>query len=425
MENGALISEKLHDNAEIIEPKEGLSKKLAKGEPLTIKLGFDPTAPDLHLGHAVVLKKMREFQDAGHKIVIIIGDYTARIGDPTGRNSTRPELTEAEIKDNARTYINQLDKILDVDKIEVRFNSEWFDRKNLADILKLMAQTTLAQLLERKDFANRYSEGLPIHMHEMVYPLMQGTDSVEIKADVEMGGTDQLFNNMMGRHLQERFGQEGQVVVCMPILPGLDGVEKMSKSKNNYIGLTEAPEQMYGKVMSISDELLPQYIDLTTSFPKSERELMKAALSEGSTNPMEVKMKVAYNVTEQYHGQEGAEYAADHFYRNVRNKTSAKKDFEQVRFGDLAQGKDAISVIEICKRIRPDDSANQIRRLIKGGALRIDGQKIEDVNMEITAEGDDISIQFGKRGLLKLVRSNDNGDEQPVIPVQKPSDPAL
>ncbi len=412
--------------AEIIEPAGGLKEKLAHKRPLRVKLGFDPTAPDLHLGHAVVLNKMREFQDAGHQIVIIIGDYTARIGDPTGRNDTRPLLSEEEIKANARTYTDQLSLVLDMDKVEVRMNSEWFDRKNLADIIKLMGTTTLAQLMKRDSFKKRYADETPIHMHEMLYPLMQGTDSIEIDADIEMGGTDQLFNNMMGRHLQQSAGKEGQIVMCMPILPGLDGVHKMSKSKHNYIGLTEAPEMMFGKVMSITDEMMPVYIDLVVT--PDTKEALREALSSDDANPMEVKLLIASNVVEQYHSTDAAKLARDHFDRNVRSKDVSTKDARSISVDEIAQGQDSFSVIDLAQAMKPDQSKSETRRQIVAGAFRVDGEKIMDVDFRLDANGIDLTVQFGKRNIATLERQaeNDNGSshelgkEQGSAPGAKP-----
>ena len=286
-------------NVAIAEPEDGLAEKLkvaeAENRPLRVKLGFDPTAPDLHLGHAVVLQKLRDFQLAGHTIVVIIGDFTASIGDPTGRNKLRPPLSDAEIRENAETYLAQLGKVVDIDRVEVRRNSEWHGALSAADILRLMAKVTVAQVMTRDDFRRRFADGLPIHLHELLYPILQGYDSVMIDADIELGGTDQLFNNLMGRHLQETLGKPGQAVITMPLLVGTDGSDKMSKSKANYVGLTDAPEDMFGKLMSISDAMLPNYIDLTGSFADDERRAMRSSLEAGE-NPMVIKKRLAENV---------------------------------------------------------------------------------------------------------------------------------
>lgn len=395
---------RLEDRVEIIEPQDGLRNKVMEGRPLTVKLGFDPTAPDLHLGHAVVLKKLKEFQEEGHNVVIIIGDYTAKIGDPTGRNATRPELNNDQVKENAKTYLDQLGKILDVDKLTVHFNSEWLAKKDFADVIKLLGQVTLAQLLQRNDFATRFENKTPIFMHEMVYPLMQGLDSVEINADIEMGGTDQLFNNMMGRHLQEKRGFPAQVVLCMPILPGTDGKEKMGKSKGNYIGLTESPEQMYGKVMSIPDFVLPEYIDLTTNFSIGEREEIKKGIEQKAVNPMDVKMKVAFNVVEQYHSSAQAALAADHFDKSVRKKQIDEENIMAYDAKEFADQEGGISAVKLGKMINEKDSNNQIRRLIEAGALKVNGQKIDDINFVLPLRGDNVVVQLGKRGVIKINR---------------------
>ncbi len=275
---------------------------MAHQRELIVKLGFDPTAPDLHLGHTVVLRKIRQFQDAGHKSVIIVGDFTARIGDPTGRNKARPPLSEDIIQENAKTYVNQLSKVVDIEKVEIRFNSEWLSKMTCDDVVTLMSNMTAAQLLQREDFSNRYNNNIPISLHELFYPMMQGYDSVEINADIEIGGTEQLFNCLVGRSLQESNGKPGQIVVSMPLLIGLDGKEKMSKSQNNYIALTEEPNQMYGKIMSMPDHLLENYLDLVTDFPPDKIAGMKMSLLEGTLPPMGAKQIIAENIVMQYHG---------------------------------------------------------------------------------------------------------------------------
>ncbi|MEO1336883.1 MAG: tyrosine--tRNA ligase, partial [Myxococcota bacterium] len=275
-----------------MEPKNGLQEKLAlserKGRPLRIKLGFDPTAPNLHLGHAVVLRKLRDFQDAGHHIIIIIGDFTASIGDPTGRNKMRPPLSKEDIDVNCETYINQLGLVVDTKKVEIRHNSDWLGKMDLREMIKLISMVTVAQIMQRDDFKKRFKADMPIHMHEMLYPIMQGYDSVMIDADIELGGTDQLFNNLMGRTLQEAFGKDGQAVITSPLLVGLDGSEKMSKTGSNSIWLTDAPENMYGKAMSLPDKLIPDYLSLATNFDAAKQAELTRAIADG-TNPMLVK----------------------------------------------------------------------------------------------------------------------------------------
>ncbi len=301
-----VTNEMLQKGVAIITPPTGLKEKLEDAQKnqrqLIVKLGFDPTAPDLHLGHAVVLRKIRQFQDAGHKSVIIVGDFTARIGDPTGRNKARPPLSEDIIQENAKTYVNQLSKVVDIEKVEIRFNSEWLSKMTCDDVVTLMSNMTAAQLLQREDFSNRYNNNIPISLHELFYPMMQGYDSVEINADIEIGGTEQLFNCLVGRSLQESNGKSGQIVVSMPLLIGLDGKDKMSKSQNNYIALTEEPSQMYRKIMSMPDHLLENYLDLVTDFPPEKIAGMKMSLLEGTLHPMDAKKIIAENIVMQYHG---------------------------------------------------------------------------------------------------------------------------
>ncbi len=302
----AIINETLQKGVAIITPPTGLKEKLEdaqkKQRQLIVKLGFDPTAPDLHLGHTVVLRKIRQFQDAGHKSVIIVGDFTARIGDPTGRNKARPALSEEIIQENAKTYVNQLSKVVDITKLEIRFNSEWLSKMNCADVVTLMSNMTAAQLLQREDFSNRYNNNIPISLHELFYPMMQGYDSVEINADIEIGGTEQLFNCLVGRSLQQNNGKSGQIVVSMPLLIGLDGKEKMSKSQNNYIALTEKPSQMHEKIMSMPDHLLENYLDLVTDFSTDKIAGIKMSLLEGTLHSMDTKQIIAENIVMQYHG---------------------------------------------------------------------------------------------------------------------------
>src|SRR5690554_7264077 len=283
------IINKLKENVEIILPENGLEEKLEQARKenrkLIIKLGFDPTAPDLHLGHAVVLKKLRQFQELGHQIVILVGNFTARIGDPTGKNKSRKPLSSEDVQHNAETYLKQLSKIIDIDKVKIVFNSEWLDKLSFTEVIQILSKVTVAQLMHRNDFNKRFTENTPIAMHELVYPILQGFDSVEIKADIEMGGTDQLFNCTMGRQLQETFEMDPQLVMCMPLLKGLDGKEKMSKSLNNTIGLTDSPNDMFGKTMSISDDLINEFLELATDFSVEEIESIMKSMEEGE-NPM-------------------------------------------------------------------------------------------------------------------------------------------
>ncbi|KIT14794.1 tyrosine--tRNA ligase [Jannaschia aquimarina] len=365
-------------NVAIAEPEEGLKDKLElaekEGRPLRVKLGFDPTAPDLHLGHAVVLQKLRDFQEAGHTIVVIIGDFTASIGDPTGRNKLRPPLSAEEIDANAETYLAQLGKVVDTDRIEVRRNSEWHGKLSAADILKLMAQVTVAQIMTRDDFRKRFSDGLPIHLHELLYPILQGYDSVMIDADIELGGTDQLFNNLMGRHLQEAAGKPGQAVLTMPLLVGTDGSEKMSKSKANYVGLTDAPEDMFGKLMSISDAMLPNYIELTGDFGDDARRDMLRRLEAGE-NPMAIKKALAANVTDRFHGAGAGADAQAHFERTVQQKAPEAEDHTPLHLSDVPAG---ATLLDLCATATPTQSRGALKRLIAGGGVRLDGEKMDD-----------------------------------------------
>ena len=388
-------------NVAIMEPEDGVTQKLAlaaaEGRPLRVKLGFDPTAPDLHLGHAVVLGKLRDFQEAGHTIVVIIGDFTASIGDPTGRNKLRPPLTAEAIERNAETYLAQLGRVVDTDRIEVRVNSEWHGALSAADILRLMAKVTVAQIMARDDFRTRFSGGLPIHLHELLYPILQGYDSVMIDADIELGGTDQLFNNLMGRHLQEALGKPGQAVVTMPLLVGTDGSDKMSKSKSNYVGLTDAPEEMFGKLMSITDAMLPNYLDLTTTFPKAERAAMTADLA-GGANPMAVKKRLARNVTDRFHGAGAGEAAEAHFERTVQRRAPQAEDHEPLATTGLPT---PCTILDLAARAVPSQSRGALKRLIAGGGVRMDGDKVDDPTSTVEpAPGR--TLWVGKRDRFRL-----------------------
>lgn len=398
-----------HQNVALQTPANGIEQKLELADkekrPLVIKLGFDPTAPDLHLGHAVVLKKMRQFQDAGHKISIIIGDFTARIGDPTGRNKTRPPLTATEVEINAKTYIKQLSKILDMDsaRLEICYNSNWLEPMSFSDVVRLLGKVTVAQILQREDFNNRYTNNIPIGMHEMLYPLMQGYDSVAIKADIEMGGTDQLFNCLIGRTLQECYGMPGQSVISMPILIGLDGKEKMSKSKNNYIGLTDHPNDMYGKAMSIPDTLLPNYLDLATELPITEISKYKTQLEQGRINPMLVKKIVAHDIVRQYHGDDAAVSAEQFFYVQFQRKNDEEKVYTPVSASVIFKDGKPRTIIDVCSALQPETSRSQIRRLIESGAIGINGVKAADPLCEVPAPvTGEIKVRIGKKAFFSI-----------------------
>ena len=403
------ILDELSYGVAIQTPPDGIRVKLEEAKKnnrsLVVKLGFDPTAPDLHLGHAVVLRKIRQFQNAGHKLVVILGDFTARIGDPTGRNKARPPLSEETIRKNAGTYFDQLSKVLDMDpsKLDVRFNSEWLAKMTFAEVIGLISKTTVSQLLQREDFNKRYANNVPIGMHEMIYPLMQGYDSVIINADIEMGGTDQLFNCLVGRSLQESNGNIGQIVVSMPLLVGLDGKEKMSKSCGNYIGLTEEPNEMYGKAMSIPDHLLPNYLDLATDFSCDDIVKLKWQLETETINPMEIKKLVAKNIVKQYHGEAEAMMAATFFYNQFQKKKVDEINYQYINAADMFADANYISLIELCSKLQPNISKTQIRRLINSNAVSVNGEKILDPLKHIDfPTGLDIKLRIGKRGFFAL-----------------------
>lgn len=396
--------QKLKENVEIILPDNGLEEKLdqvkKENRKLIIKLGFDPTAPDLHLGHAVVLKKLKQFQDLGHEIVILVGSFTARIGDPTGKNKSRKPLSIDEVKHNAQTYLNQLSQIIDVDKAKIVFNSDWLDQLPFSEVLQIMSRVTVAQLMHRNDFNKRFTENTPIAMHELIYPILQGFDSVKINADIEMGGTDQLFNCTMGRQLQESFGTSPQIVMCMPLLKGLDGKEKMSKSLNNTIGLTDSPNEMFGKTMSIPDSMILDFLDLATDFSIENKEQIKGRL-ENQENPMEIKKIIAKNIIKQYHNEEHAQKAEDFFVNQFQNKNFDEKVFKPVLISDIQSDSKNISIVDLCAQLKEGETKSAIRRLIESGAVQIDTIKINDPYTEIELKTD-TKIKIGKLGFYQL-----------------------
>lgn len=399
MENNQILKE----NVEIILPQNGLEFKLAEAakenRPLKIKLGFDPTAPDLHLGHAVVLKKLKQFQELGHEIIILVGSFTAQIGDPTGKNKSRKPLSPDEVNSNATTYIQQLGKILDIQKTTIVFNSDWLDQIPFNDVIQLLSKVTVAQLMHRNDFNKRFTENTPIAMHELVYPILQGFDSVEIKCDIEMGGTDQLFNCTMGRQLQEHYKQSPQIVMCMPLLKGLDGKEKMSKSLQNIIGLTDEPNEMFGKTMSIPDTLIEEYIQLTTDFTSNQKENLINDLKNGA-HPMDLKKIIAKNIISQYHNEEAAQEAKAFFIRQFQTKKFSEKTFQPVPISTLNET--TYSLIEICHLLKKTDTKSAIRRLIESGAVQLDEQKITDpyVRVEILPK---TKLKIGKRNFYEFI----------------------
>lgn len=394
----------LQENAAIILPENGLEEKLnqAKKEnrKLSVKLGFDPTAPDLHLGHAVVLKKLKQFQDLGHQIIIVVGSFTARIGDPTGKNKARKPLSAEEVQHNAQTYINQLSKIIDVRKTKIVFNSDWLDTLNFSDVIQLLSKVTVAQLMHRNDFNKRFTENTPIAMHELVYPVLQGYDSVKIECDIEMGGTDQLFNCTMGRQLQEVHQMPAQIVMCMPLLRGLDGKEKMSKSLNNIIGLTDEPNEMFGKTMSIPDALIEEFINLTTDFSSQEKAELLFRMAEGE-NPMNIKKIIAKNIITQYHNSTAANQAEQFFITQFQNKNFEEKEYQSIPINSLSID-NKISLVKLCHQLKNDLSKSAIRRLIENGGVQINNSKITDSSEELELIPG-TKIKIGKRSFFELV----------------------
>ena len=376
---------------DIIEEGE-LLEKLKRGKPLKVKAGFDPTAPDLHLGHTVLLQKLRQFQKLGHVVYFIIGDFTAMIGDPTGRSETRPPLSREEVLKNAETYKEQVFKILDPDKTNIVFNSQWLDKLGTKGVIELSAKYTVARMLERDDFSKRYKEGIPIHIHEFLYPLLQGYDSVAIEADVELGGTDQKFNLLVGRDIQREYGLEPQVCITLPLLVGTDGVKKMSKSYGNYIGITEEPKTMFGKIMSISDELMWEYYALLTDYTERDIESMKKEM-----HPMEAKKKLAHYLVSRFHSPKEADKAREFFERTFSER-QFPADAPEVQISE-----EEIPVINLLLKIGAVSSKNEARRIIQGGGLKINGEKIEDPKAVIEI-GDCMKVQVGKKRFYKIVR---------------------
>lgn len=387
-------------------PENGLEAKLAKaektGKPLIVKLGLDPTAPDIHLGFAVVLRKLRQFQDLGHQVVIIIGDYTALIGDPSGRSATRPMLSSDEIKANATTYVDQLSRILDRDKTSVRFNSEWLGILNFADIIRLTSKMTVAQVMQREDFANRFAQHQPISLHELLYPLAQAYDSVAIEADIEMGGQDQTFNILTGRDLQREIGQDPQVALFMPLLVGLDGVKKMSKSLGNYVGIAETPDAMFGKLMSISDDMMQNYFVLCTDLPLDEVDALVRDAAAGTTNPKDVKRRLAREIIVQYHGNEAAE-AADTEWQRVHSGHELPTDIPDVRLPADTAREGRVWICKLLVVAGMAKSNGEARRLLEQGGVVLNGEKVVDPNQEVDWNGlNDVVLRVGARRFVRL-----------------------
>ncbi|AXT39351.1 tyrosine--tRNA ligase [Alteromonas sp. BL110] len=377
-------------------PEEDLIEKLKSGKTLTIKAGFDPTAPDLHLGHTVLINKLRTFQQLGHKVVFLIGDFTGLIGDPTGKNVTRKPLSKDQVLENAKTYQEQVFKILDEEKTEIRFNSEWMDELGAAGMIKLAASQTVARMLERDDFKKRYNNNQPIAIHEFLYPLVQGWDSVALESDVELGGTDQRFNLLMGRELQKEQGQKQQSIVMVPLLEGLDGVQKMSKSLNNYIGITDAPNDMFGKVMSISDDLMWRYYDLISFRPLEEIAELKARV-EGGENPRDIKIMLAKEIIARFHDDAAAEGAHQDFIQRFQ-KNAIPDDMPEL---EIALGEEGIAIGNLLKEAKLVGSTSDAMRMIKQGAVKINGDKVEDTRLVMTEKGENV-YQVGKRKFARI-----------------------
>jgi len=384
--------------AEEIIPENDLKSKLEKskstGKPLVVKLGCDPSRPDLHVGHGVVLRKLRHFQDLGHEAILVIGDFTAMIGDPSGRNKTRPQLTLEEAKANAQSYIDQAGHILNIDTLKIVYNSDWLNVMNFSDVIRLSSHYTVARMLERDDFTKRYKSEIPISIHEFMYPLAQGMDSVELQADVELGGTDQKFNLLVGRDLQREYDQSPQAIVTCPLLEGTDGHEKMSKSYGNDIGLTDSPEDMYGKSMSISDDMIEKYFLLAADADEATMSEVKAQLSDTTVNPRDVKRALGRALVELYHGKDAAHQAEQHFDQVIVNK-DAPEDMDEIILSKNC------SIIDIIADNGMTRSKGEARRMMKQGAVRIDNEKVTDIDLVIS-KGNEMVIKVGKRRFLRV-----------------------
>jgi tyrosyl-tRNA synthetase len=395
--------EAIKAGTEDVLPEEELVKKLeravAEGTSLRVKMGFDPSAPDIHLGHTVGLRKLRVFQDLGHFVVLIVGDYTGMIGDPSGQGATRPRLTYEEVQENARTYLQQFFKIVDEARAEIRWNGEWFSKMSFMEIMGLASRITVARMLERDDFEKRYREGKPISVHEFFYPLMQGYDSVSVESDVELGGTDQKFNLLMGRDMQEHHGQEPQVIVTVPILEGTDGVQRMSKTTGNYIGVDEPPREMFGKVMSIPDALILRYFELVTDVGRKDLAKVRDRLSDGKTNPRDVKVELAERLIGMYHSREAAKAASAEFNRIFKGGGAPD---EMPEFRIKVEG-DGITIIRALTESALVTSNSEARRKIRQRAVRVDGVRVEDDQLILGIRAEPYELQVGKRAWARIV----------------------
>ena len=377
-------------------PEDGLKTRLEEGRPLVVKAGFDPTAPDLHLGHTVLINKMRQFQQFGHEVVFLIGDFTGMIGDPSGKNATRPPLSTEDIQANAATYEKQIFKILDEEKTRVEFNSTWMGAMDAAGLIRLAARHTVARMLERDDFSKRYASGQPISIHEFLYPLVQGYDSVALKSDVELGGTDQKFNLLVGRQLQQDYGQKPQIVVTMPLLEGLDGVQKMSKSLGNYIGITDAPGEMFGKIMSISDDLMWRYFELLSFRALDDIETLKRAVAEGM-NPRDAKFELGQEIVARFHSKVEADSARQEFISRFQQGAMP----EEIPEVSLQSQDGSLGIAHLLKNAGLVSSTSEAFRMIKQGAVKIDGQRVEDRSLQLDA-GTTGVFQVGKRKFARV-----------------------
>lgn len=382
------------------ELKNKIANAVATGTPLKVKLGLDPSAPDIHIGHTVVLHKLRQFQELGHQVQLLIGDFTGRIGDPTGKSETRKQLTEEDVKRNAETYQKQIYKILDPQKTKLYYNSEWLAPLNFAEVVNLAAKVTVARMMERDDFTKRYTTGLPISIHEFFYPLMQGYDSVALDSDIELGGTDQKFNLLMGRTLQKEYSKPAQVAITTPLIEGLDGVNKMSKSLGNYIGIDEEPNQIYGKSMSIPDELMFKYYELATDMNNGELEALKTGLEEGTVHPRDAKMQLAATFVRMYHGEEAAKAAENHFI-TVFQQRALPDEIEEVNLSKEELSDGGINIVKLLTVLALQATSSEARRSVQQGAVRINEEKITDINANATPKDGDV-LQVGKRKFVKI-----------------------
>lgn len=380
--------------------KQVIAQSVATGTPLKVKIGLDPSSPDIHVGHTVALQKLRQFQELGHEIQLLIGDFTGMIGDPTGKSETRKQLTREEVVRNAETYQKQISKILNPEKMKVYYNSEWLAKLNFADVVKLASNVTVARMLERDDFSKRYANEQPIHIHEFFYPLMQGYDSVALESNVELGGTDQKFNLLMGRTLQKEYGKPLQIAIMTPLLEGLDGVQKMSKSLGNYIGIDEEPNQIYGKAMSIPDELMLKYYELATDISNEDLAALRKGLEEGTVHPRDAKMQLAKTFVRMYHGEAEADEAERHFV-TVFQQRALPEDIEERTIAAASLENGSVRLVKLLVELGLQSSNGEARRSIQQGAVRINEEKITDPNADYTPADGDV-LQVGKRKFVKI-----------------------